>query len=123
MMKTCPFCNLDREPVLSNEMAIAFFDRYPVSKGHLLVVPIHHVADYFDLEPSGKSALWSLVDQCQEYLREKFNPDGFNVGFNVNQPAGQTVYHVHIHVIPRYKGDMADPTGGVRGVIPEKRVY
>lgn len=122
-MENCPFCNIDRNIILSNENSLAIYDNYPVSNGHLLVIPKTHIADYFDLKRSEKESLWDLVDKVKLYLQHKYNPDGFNVGFNVNKSAGQTVFHVHIHVIPRYEGDVDDPTGGVRGVIDDKRIY
>lgn len=122
-MKECPFCSMDREVLVSNKQAYAVYDKYPVSEGHVLVISSRHVADYFELQPEEKSAMWSLVDEVKELLEKKYHPDGYNVGFNVNHAAGQTIFHLHIHVIPRYEGDIKDPTGGVRGVIPEKRIY
>lgn len=101
----------------------AFFDGYPVSKGHTLIIPKRHVASYFDLTTREQRALWLLVNHCKKLLTERFHPDGFNVGINVGEAAGQSVFHVHIHLIPRYKGDVENPKGGVRGVIHEKQKY
>ena len=122
-MSECPFCQPDREIILSSELSICFYDKFPVSKGHLLVVPKRHVPDYFELNEAEKSDIWQLVEQAKIFLEENFKPDGFNIGFNSGTAAGQTVFHVHIHIIPRYTGDVEDPTGGVRNVIPGKGKY
>ena len=127
-MKThmeCPFCTLDpdREVLCESEDAIAFPDKFPVSPGHALVVPRRHVADYFSLAEAEQQALWRLVNECKQMLAQKYRPDGFNVGINVGPAAGQTVFHVHIHLIPRYTGDVPNPKGGVRHVMPGKGYY
>jgi len=88
--------------------------------GHLLLIPFRHVADFFDAE---LAALLALVRDAKTLLDERFHPDGYNIGVNVGEAAGQTVMHLHVHVIPRYAGDVADPRGGVRGAVPERRVY
>ncbi len=103
--------------------AVAFFDGYPVSKGHTLIIPKRHVENYFDLTTHEQRALWLLVNRCKKLLTERFHPDGFNVGINVGEAAGQSIFHVHIHLIPRYNGDVENPKGGVRGVIPGKQKY
>ncbi len=87
------------------------------------MIPHRHVAEYFDATPEEKAAIWELVDQMKLRLDEEFKPDGYNVGVNIGPFAGQSVPHIHIHVIPRYRGDMENPKGGVRGVIPEKQKY
>ena len=102
-------------------MAYSIYDKFPVGLGHALIVPKRHCADYFELTLEEQSACWIMVNTVNQILVQKYNPDGFNVGFNVNEEAGQTISHVHIHLIPRYKGDVKDPEGGVRGVIPKKR--
>lgn len=121
----CPFCKLNTkvELVCETATAVAFFDGYPVSKGHTLIIPKRHVANYFDLSDEEQQDLWHMVNHCKTVLEKRFHPDGFNVGINVNQAAGQSVFHVHIHLIPRYKGDVENPKGGVRGVIPTKQKY
>ena len=121
----CPFCNpnTDRELLLESATAYAMFDKFPVSKGHILIIPKRHCSDYFQLSFKEQSACWFMMNKAKEILKKKFSPDGFNIGINVNESAGQTVPHVHIHLIPRYKGDVEFPEGGVRGVIPEKRYY
>lgn len=121
----CPFCNPDSERELLAESATAFaiLDKFPVNEGHALIIPKRHVADYFELTFKEQSACWFMLDFVKPILQERFNPDGFNVGINVGEHAGQTVPHVHIHLIPRYKGDVPEPRGGVRGVLPSKRDY
>ena len=123
-MKDCVFCNIPEEKiVLESNLSIAFYDTYPVSKGHLLIIPKRHIVDYFDLSPDEKADIWNLVDKAKVYLDNKYVPDGYNVGININEAAGQTIFHCHIHIIPRYTGDIDNPIGGVRGVIPDKRIY
>lgn len=120
----CPFCNISKEDILlENEYAIAFFDKFPVSKGHVLIVPKLHKSNYFDLHIVEKIAVFRLLEDVKEALDYMYEPDGYNIGINVGEAAGQTIPHCHIHVIPRYKGDVEDPTGGVRGVIPNKQKY
>jgi len=121
----CVFCGLDRgkELITETATAIAFLDSFPVNPGHTLIVPKRHVADYFELTIHEQRALWLVVSRCKMLIQKRFNPDGFNVGINVGETAGQSIFHVHIHLIPRYKGDVENPRGGVRGVIPGKRNY
>ena len=121
----CPFCNpeKDREIVLETAMAFAFYDKFPVNKGHALIIPKRHSANYFDLSLTEQADCWQLLNRVKEIVQERYHPDGFNVGININESAGQTVPHVHIHLIPRYGGDVDDPRGGVRGVIPDRREY
>lgn len=121
----CCFCQLDadREIISETATAVAFYDKFPVSKGHVLIIPKRHTANYFDLTIHQQRALWLLVNRCKTIIQKKHNPDGFNVGININEAAGQTVMHVHVHLIPRYNGDVEEPRGGVRGVVPGKREY
>ena len=120
----CIFCDLEeRKIILENEGAMAIFDIFPVNEGHMLIVPKKHIETYFDADEKDKKYLWSLVEDCKSYLDDKYSPDGYNVGINCGEAAGQTVMHLHIHLIPRYAGDIENPRGGVRGVIPEKRIY
>lgn len=120
----CPFCNIKIDDiVLKNEKCYARFDKYPVSKGHILIIPFRHFDNYFEATYEEKIAILSLLDETKKYLDKEFTPDGFNIGINVGQSAGQTIMHLHLHLIPRYTGDMDDPRGGVRGVLPEKRIY
>jgi len=121
----CPFCNPDseRELILESATAYAIFDKFPVNNGHSLIIPKRHSVDYFDLSFKEQSACWFILNKVKEILTKKFKPDGFNIGININESAGQTVPHVHIHLIPRYQGDVKEPRGGVRGVILEKKNY
>jgi len=118
----CPFCSRN-EDVLSNALAHARYDKYPVSDGHLLVIPNRHVSSYFDLTAEERIAMFELLDEARMLLDKDRKPDGYNIGINVGEAAGQSVWHVHAHLIPRYTGDIDDPRGGVRGVIPEKQKY
>lgn len=94
-----------------------------MNPGHALIVPKRHTESYFDLSIHEQRALWLLVNRCKTIIEKRYHPDGFNIGINVGEPAGQTIFHVHIHLIPRYKGDVEKPRGGVRGVIPDKQDY
>jgi len=118
----CPFCT-GLDAVLVNEHAIACYDKYPVNAGHILIVTRRHVPDFFDITAIERSAMLALIDEAKRLLDERFRPDGYNVGVNVGQVAGQTVMHVHVHLIPRYRGDTPNPRGGVRGVIPSRQNY
>lgn len=122
---TCPFCNPDseRELLLESATAYAMFDKFPVSKGHTLIIPKKHCANYFELSFKEQSACWFMLNKVKVILQKRFNPDGFNIGININESAGQTIDHVHIHLIPRYKGDVKEPRGGIRGVILEMKNY
>ena len=127
-MDDCPFCQIaagdsDTELIAESAHSVAFYDRYPVSDGHTLVIPRHHEADLFDLDPGERADAWALLDSVRELLVERFNPDGLNIGVNENEAAGQTIHHAHIHLIPRYQGDVEDPRGGIRWVIPDKAPY
>jgi len=122
--KNCPFCAYTPEAIiLQTENAIALFDGFPVSEGHALVVPRHHVSSLFDLDAAKRAELWQLVFELRNILAGRFHPDGFNVGLNDGAAAGQTVPHAHIHIIPRYSGDVPDPRGGVRWVVPNRANY
>ncbi len=121
----CPFCAPDRDSELVMESATvyAIYDKFPVSRGHVLIIPKRHCPDYFQLTFKEQSACWFMLNKVKEMILQQYHPDGFNIGVNVNPVAGQTIDHVHIHLIPRYHGDVEDPVGGVRGVIPARRKY
>ncbi|MCA9621532.1 MAG: DEAD/DEAH box helicase family protein, partial [Myxococcales bacterium] len=122
--KPCIFCDLEeRDLVWSSDFVLAVRDAMPVTDGHTLVIPRRHVATYFDASADERAAIWAAVDVIKAQLDEELKPDGYNVGFNAGEAAGQTVMHLHVHVIPRYRGDMDDPRGGVRYVIPSKGNY
>ena len=121
----CPFCHLQSSQKLlfENQSCLVIFDNYPVSPGHLLIIPRRHVANYFNLSIEEQQCLWEMVNQCKLYIENNYHPEGYNIGININESAGQSIPHVHIHLIPRYKGDVPNPRGGVRGVIPQKQNY
>lgn len=120
----CPFCNLSTDFwVGDSEHAIAFHDRYPISPLHTLVIPRRHVGSMFDLCDEERADLWQLVARVRHELTLSEGVDGFNIGVNDGPAAGQTVMHAHVHVIPRRKGDVLDPRGGIRWVIPKKACY
>ena len=112
-----------RELIVETATVFSFYDKFPVSKGHALVVPKRLVSNYFELTLKEQMACWIVVNKVKAILQEKYNSDGFNIGININEDAGQTISHCHIHIIPRYKGDVEVPRGGVRGVIPCKKEY
>jgi diadenosine tetraphosphate (Ap4A) HIT family hydrolase len=122
---SCPFCSLTDDRLLAeNELAKAFKDNYPVTEGHILVTPKRHVADYFDLHQPERNAMEALLCESRaELLTRDKSIDAFNIGVNVGEASGQTIFHVHIHLIPRRHGDTENPRGGVRGVIPSKQNY
>ena len=109
--------------VCANELAFAFRDRFPVSPGHTLIVTRRVTPDWFSATEDEQRAVLSLVAEVKRQLDEQLAPDGYNVGFNAGSAAGQTVMHLHVHVIPRFRGDMDDPRGGVRHVVPSKGNY
>lgn len=120
----CIFCNLNSERFIAeNELCLAIRDGFPVTKGHTLIIPKRHVADYFDLTSNEIAAMLTMMKEVKCQLDNELHPDGYNIGINVNAAAGQTVFHVHMHLIPRYIGDVENPKGGVRGVIPGKQKY
>ena len=119
----CIFCNPKREILAQNPHALAFFDTYPVSRGHALIVPRRHAVTIFELSEEELAGCFQLALPLKDVLLARYSPDGFNVGANCGEAAGQSVWHAHIHVIPRYKGDVPNPRGGVRGVIPYKASY
>jgi ATP adenylyltransferase len=122
---TCPFCELPLDRiVIQNNLAIGFYDGYPVSAGHALVIPKRHVVDYWGLTPQEREACHGLLELLKTDI-EKKDPlvNGFNIGLNAGASAGQTVFHCHFHLIPRRDGDVPNPRGGVRHVIPGKGHY
>jgi len=119
----CLFCKDPRGVILERDLAYSARDTYAVSPGHTLVIPSRHVSSFFDLTPDEVDACMGLITEERLRLDKEFKPDGYNIGVNVGQAAGQSVFHVHIHLIPRYKGDVENPQGGVRHVIPKKGHY
>jgi len=119
----CLFCKDPRGVSLERELAYSARDSYAVSPGHTLVIPKRHVADFFDLTPEEIATCMDLIREEKTLIDEEFHPDGYNIGVNVGTAAGQSIYHVHIHIIPRYQGDVENPQGGVRHVLPKKAHY
>src|SRR5262249_55587864 len=98
-------------------------DKHPVTQGHLLIIPNEHFKHWFEAPEKVHIDMMSALNQMQAWLKSEYNPDGFNIGMNCDIAAGQSIMHLHVHLIPRYKGDSEDPPGGVRGVIPSKQKY
>lgn len=120
----CPFCSIDPGRIaFATDLVIAIWDAFPVSPGHLLVVPHRHASIWSELNPVEQRAIWSAIERGKAIVSERFRPNGFNVGFNEGQAAGQTVFHFHLHIIPRYANDTPDPRGGIRHVLPYKANY
>jgi diadenosine tetraphosphate (Ap4A) HIT family hydrolase len=122
---TCRFClsKPGRRIMIEGKFGFAAWDAHPASAGHFLVIPYRHVSDYFDINDEEREELWGLVDEGKAMADAKHNPDGYNIGINVGKWAGQSIPHLHIHVMPRYQGDVENPKGGVRGVIPQNKLY
>ena len=122
--QTCPFCTLPHGRIVGqNEHAIWIRDAFPISAGHSLIIPRRHAASFFETTEPERTALLTLLDAAKVAADLECRPDGFNIGINDGPAAGQTVLHLHVHLIPRFKGDLSDPRGGVRWVIPEKADY
>ena len=123
---SCVFCDEfipKKEKIFENDLAIAYYDGFPVSKGHILIISKNHKETFFDLTKEEQYAIIALLNKCKKHVDELYHPDGYNVGLNCGREAGQSVMHVHMHLIPRYKGDVENPRGGVRGVISSKKNY
>lgn len=124
-MDNCFFCKSisKKDFEIENELAIVRFDDFPVNNGHLEVIPKRHVKDWWNTTQEERIAIFNLLDEAKKIIDDKYKPDGYNIGMNLGKEAGQSVMHLHVHLIPRYKGDVENPRGGVRGVIPEKQNY
>jgi diadenosine tetraphosphate (Ap4A) HIT family hydrolase len=127
MTNQCPFCELitskSSRIVDQNDLAFVIRDGYPISEGHTLIIPKRHIGSFFEATDNEREILCKLVDLAKKKLDKDLAPDGYNIGINDGMVAGQTVPHLHIHLIPRYKLDVKDPRGGVRWIIPDKAVY
>jgi diadenosine tetraphosphate (Ap4A) HIT family hydrolase len=120
----CPFCSIPAERfVLESAYAIVIRDAFPVSPGHTLIIPKRHVASFFEVTEAERADLVSLLVAARDDLEGELHPAGYNVGINDGAAAGQTVPHLHVHLIPRFAGDREDPRGGVRWVLPDKAAY
>ena len=121
---SCPFCALPAERILIlADEALVIRDAFPVSQGHTLVIPRRHIGSFFELTDAERACMVELLAKAKAELDLSFQPDGFNIGINDGAAAGQTVPHLHLHLIPRYRGDAPDPRGGVRWVLPAKAKY
>ena len=122
-MKECFFCNCinNKDYLLENNYAIARFDDFPVNNGHLEVIPKRHIKDWWETTKEERIAIFELIDEAKKIIDEKYAPDGYNIGMNLGEYAGQSIMHLHVHLIPRYKGDVESPRGGIRGVIANKQ--
>ncbi len=120
----CLFCNYDKQAYIAeNNLAFAIFDNFPVNEGHALIIPKRHFADFFEATEEEIAALYRLLHEVKQIVDQKYSPDGYNVGINVGYDAGQTIMHLHIHLIPRYKGDVENPRGGIRHLKKELVPY
>lgn len=123
-ISACPFCTLPADRIVaSNDLALVVRDGFPISPGHTLVIPKRHFGSFFEATDEERDAMLTLLDQARHDIGGELAPDGFNIGINDGAAAGQTVPHLHLHLIPRFEGDVADPRGGVRWVIAEKARY
>ena len=122
-MSDCLFCTDKFDIIYEDDFVYAMYDKYPVSEGHILIIPKEHVATYFDASIEIRKAIDKALFYLKDLLNKLYKPDGFNIGINNGKASGQTIFHLHVHLIPRYIGDVEDPTGGVRGVIPSKQKY
>jgi diadenosine tetraphosphate (Ap4A) HIT family hydrolase len=123
----CLFCDRtnskEHKIILENDFCFARWDNFPVSRGHAEIVPKSHINSFFDLSNDQLIQLYSLLREAKEVVQKEYNPDGYNIGINEGEAAGRTIHHLHIHLIPRYRGDIENPRGGIRNVIPNKGRY
>ncbi|MGH2108650.1 HIT family protein [Aerococcus urinaeequi] len=115
-MKDCYYCQ-NQNFIIENELAGAFYDQTPISKGHMLIIPKRHTPDYFQLTMEEKKNIDELIMKSKALLDEQYSPTGYNIGTNCGTDAGQSTMHSHIHLIPRYKGDTPNPKGGIRKIL------
>ena len=125
---SCPFCAVNDSGITSrvlieDELSFCIYDGYPVSEGHCLIIPNRHISSFFEASREEKMSLFNILDLAKEHIDKKFSPQGFNIGINDGPAAGQTVPHLHIHLIPRYQDDAEDPRGGIRLIFPGKANY
>lgn len=114
---SCIFCEYDKEEYIAeNDLCFAIFDKFPVNEGHALIIPKRHFSNYFDATKEEIAAIYDLSHEVKKIIDDKYSPDGYNIGVNVNHEGGQTIMHLHMHIIPRYKGDIEDPRGGIRRI-------
>ncbi len=124
IMNECIFCNIGKNKIIHEDPYwMSVYDDFPVNEGHVLIIPKRHINNVTELNGNEMAYFFSALLFVESFIKEKFKCDGFNIGINQGEAAGQTIEHLHIHVIPRYEGDIENPKGGIRGVIPEKRIY
>ncbi len=120
----CIFCHPKKlDFIAESALCYAAYDKYPVNQGHALIIPKRHTQNFFELTESEKTSIWLMAEEVKKILEKEFDIKDFNIGFNIGETAGQTIMHTHLHIIPRYKGDVENPTGGIRNVIPGKGDY
>lgn len=121
---SCIFCSREELNIIAeNELCFAIYDKYPVNLGHVLIIPKRHYKSFFDATIEEVTAIYELIHKCKEILDKKYKPTGYNIGININESAGQTIMHLHVHLIPRYDNDVEDPRGGVRNLKPQLVPY
>ena len=128
MSRQCPFCKIIESDstnriIDQNDLGFVIYDSYPINEGHTLIIPKRHISSFFEITHEERNALLSLLDSAKTILNNEFKPNSYNIGINDGKAAGQTVPHLHIHLIPRYQGDMEDARGGVRWIFPDKAKY
>jgi len=122
----CLFCDKENQKfklIVDSDFTVARWDEFPVSKGHALIIPRKHIISFFDLKNEEVIELFSLLNKAKEIIQKEYQPDGFNIGVNDGEAAGRTIHHLHVHLIPRYKGDAEKPRGGIRNIIPGTKTY
>jgi diadenosine tetraphosphate (Ap4A) HIT family hydrolase len=119
MLMDCELCR-DEMALFGDGNAFVRYDNNSLSKGHMLVVPRRHVADFFEMTWEEKTSILALLDRAKAEIAREYSPDGYNIGVNIGKAAGQSRMHVHVHLIPRYVGDVSDPSGGIRCVLPRR---
>jgi diadenosine tetraphosphate (Ap4A) HIT family hydrolase len=124
----CPFCDIildisSSRIIAENELSISISDGYPISLGHTLVIPRRHVASFFEITEAERSSLFDLLQTSKQFIDDLHSPDSYNIGINDGPDAGQTINHLHMHLIPRYQNDVKDPRGGIRWIMPDKADY
>ncbi|WP_416198472.1 MAG: Diadenosine tetraphosphate (Ap4A) hydrolase [Sporanaerobacter sp.] len=114
---SCLFCGREFLDIIAeNELVFAIYDKYPVNLGHVLIIPKRHYASFYESTEEELIAIYEIVQKCKEIVDSKYKPTGYNIGININESAGQTIMHLHVHMIPRYDGDVEDPRGGIRNL-------
>ncbi|MFZ6731183.1 HIT family protein [Undibacterium sp. Ji42W] len=124
MKNSCPFCSIPADRIIQkNTTGFVIRDGFAVSPGHTLIIPHKHIGSFFELSRDERESLFELLESAKGEITNELEPDGYNIGINDGPAAGQTVPHLHIHLIPRFNGDQKDPRGGVRWIFPDKAKY